>query len=90
MAEKEIIWSELAKYQLSAILDFYVQRNGNAEYSLKILRELEDLLKTLSKSDLIGRLTPNKTTRVIPMKVNLIFYEINGNHIEILTIWDNR
>jgi len=90
MAEKEIIWSKLAKLQLANVLEFYVQRNGNSNYSLKIISEVEDLLVTLSKAELIGRLSSNKFTRVISMKVYLIYYEINGNRIEIVSFWDNR
>ncbi len=90
MAEKEIVWSELAKLQLTNILDFYIQRNGNSRYSLSLLNELESLLFILSKHEQIGRITSNNITRVIPMKVYLIFYEVNGNQIEILSIWDNR
>ncbi|GAA4079582.1 hypothetical protein GCM10022389_27020 [Flavobacterium cheonanense] len=90
MAKKEIVWSKLAKLQLKNVLEFYVQRNGNSNYSLKLLNEVEDLLETLSNAELIGRLTSNKFTRVIPMKVYLIFYEINGNRIEIISFWDNR
>jgi plasmid stabilization system protein ParE len=90
MAEKEIIWSKLAKLQLANVLEFYVQRNGNSNYSLKILSEVENLLVTLSKAELIGRLSSNKFTRVISMKVYLIYYEINGNRIEIVSFWDNR
>jgi len=71
-------------------LEYYVERNGNAKYSLKLIDEVENLLNTLSKSELIGRLTSNKFTRVIPMKVYLLFYEINGNRIEIVSFWDNR
>ena len=29
MVKKEIIWSELAKLQFKAILEYYVERNGN-------------------------------------------------------------
>lgn len=90
MAEREIVWSKLAKIQLSNVLEFYVQRNGNSKYSLKILSEVEDLLETLSKTELIGRLTSNKFTRVISIKVYLLFYEINGNRIDIISFWDNR
>jgi len=42
MAKKEIIWSELAKLELSNVLEFYVVRNENSHYSLKILEEVED------------------------------------------------
>jgi len=90
MAKKEIVWSKLAKLQLKNVLEFYVQRNGNSNYSIKLLNEVEELLETLSNAELIGRLTSNKFTRVISMKVYLIFYEINGNRIEIISFWDNR
>lgn len=71
-------------------MDFYTERNGNPHYSFKILNELEDLLDTLSENEFIGRLTSNKLTMVIPMKIYLIFYELNENHIEIISFWDNR
>ncbi|RXP46070.1 type II toxin-antitoxin system RelE/ParE family toxin [Lutibacter sp. HS1-25] len=90
MARKEIIWSRRAKNELRITLEYFNERNGNSNYSLKILNEIDDLTKTLSKSELIGRLTSNKKTRVISMKVYLIFYEVNNGKIEILSFWDNR
>jgi toxin YoeB len=90
MVKKEIIWSELAKIQFSNVIEFYFHRNGNSNYSLKILEEVEDLLEILSENEAIGRLASNKTTRVIPMKIYLIFYEINQDKIEIVSFWDNR
>lgn len=90
MAKKEIVWSSLAKLQLENVLEYYFTRNESSTYSLKLLDEVEDLLETLSNSELIGRLTSNKITRVISMKVYLVFYEINQNQIEIVSFWDNR
>ena len=90
MVSKKIIWSDIAKSEFRDILEFYMNRNESLTYSLKLLDETEDLLKTLSKSELIGRLTSNKKTRVIPMKVYLIFYEIKKDTIEIVSFWDNR
>lgn len=90
MAKKEIVWSNLAETQFHTVLEFYSERNGNSNYSLKLLEEVEDLLETLSNSELIGRLASNKFTRVIPMKTYLIFYEINLDRIEIVLFWDNR
>lgn len=90
MAKKEIVWSSLAKLQLQNVLEYYFIRNESPTYSLKLLNEVEDLLETLSNSELIGRLTSNKITRVISMKVYLVFYEINQNQIEIVSFWDNR
>ncbi|MDR6966370.1 toxin YoeB [Flavobacterium arsenatis] len=90
MAKKEIVWSSLAEIQLQTVLEFYSERNGNSNYSLKLLDEVENLLETISHSELIGRLTSNKYTRVIPLKTYLIFYEVNNDRIEIVAFWDNR
>ncbi len=90
MAPKEVVWADSTKLQLSTVLEFYFFRNGNADYSLKLVDEVDDLLKTLSKSEFIGRLTSNKFTRVIVMDVFLIYYEISGEKIEIVSFRDNR
>lgn len=90
MAKKEIIWSNLAEIEFKTVLAFYTERNGNSNYSLKLLNEVEDLLDTISNASLIGRLTSNKFTRVIPLKTYLIFYELNMDRIEIVSFWDNR
>lgn len=90
MAKKQVIWSKRANAELVNVLEFYNERNGNSKYSLKILVEVEDLLKALSENELMGRLTSDRRSRVIVMEVYLIFYEINDNKIEILSFWDNR
>ena len=87
---KEIVWSNFAKKELASILDFYIQRNGNANYSEKLLDEIDDVIKTISESESIGRLTKNKFTRVFPLDNFLIFYEVNNSRIDIVSIWDNR
>ncbi len=90
MAGKKIIWSRNAKIELKKTLEYYNTRNGSSKYSLKLLTEIEELTQTLSKTEFIGRLTSNKITRVIPMKVYLLFYEITDEKITILSFWDNR
>ncbi len=90
MARKQIIWSRNARFQLQSVLEFYIERNKSNVYSLKLLDQVEDLMLTLSQNEYIGRLTSNKSTRVIPMKVYLVFYEINIDAIEIVSFWDNR
>jgi len=90
MADKKIIWSTRASKELRHILEYYNHRNKSTRYSLKLVNEIEALTKSISKNELIGRLTSNKFTRVIPMKVYLIFYEINQDYVEIVSFWDNR
>lgn len=90
MGGKKIIWSDSAKNELHKALEFYIERNGSPNYSLKLLDQTQDLMTTLSKNELIGRLTSNKTTRVIPFKEYLIFYEVKDDCVEIHSFWDNR
>lgn len=89
MAEKEIIWSTRATVELRENLSFFNERNGSVLYSEKLLKEVENLMKMLSKNELIGRLCSNKKTRVIVKKVYLIFYEVQDDRIEILSFWNN-
>ena len=84
MAYKRIIWSTRASRELKQILEYFNQRNNSSRYSLKLLNEIEYLTSNLSKNELIGRLTSNKITRVIPMKVYLIFYEIRQDTISFI------
>ncbi len=90
MVSKRIIWSSRANYELKEILNFYNKRNGNSNYSKKSLDEVESNLKSLSKNEYLGRLTTNKKTRVLVLKVFFIFYEFKNNQINILSFWDNR
>ena len=69
MVKKEIVWSIRANKELKKILEFYNKRNKSTKYSLKLLSEIDKLLDTLSQSEFIGRLTVNKKTRVLVVKV---------------------
>lgn len=90
MAKKEIIWSTNALNELRETLDFYNKRNGNTNYSIKLLDEIETTLDLLSNNEMIGRQTIDKGSRVLVKKVYLIFYELQNEKIEILSFWDNR
>jgi toxin YoeB len=90
MDSKKIIWSENAIKEFQDILAFYADRNGNPNFSLKLIQLTDDMLNTVSKSENIGRVTINRNTRVIPLKEFLLFYEIRQESIEILSYWDNR
>lgn len=90
MANKRITWSAHASSELKQTLEYFNQRNKSTRYSLKLLNEVEYLTNHLSNNELIGRLTSNKITRVIPMKTYLIFYETRQDQIQIVSFWDNR
>ncbi len=90
MAKKRVIWSSHAHQELHKTLTYYNQRNQSTQYSLKLLGAIENLTDILSENELLGRLTTNNFTRVIPINRYLIFYEIYSDHIQIVSFWDNR
>jgi hypothetical protein len=47
MAEQKVVWSALAEDQLKNTLSFYEQRNGNPDFSLKLLDEIELRIQSL-------------------------------------------
>lgn len=47
MAKKKIIWSNNAKEEFRNVLEFYTERNGSSTYSLKIIKQTEELLNIL-------------------------------------------
>ena len=54
MAEKSVICSERAISELQQIVAFYSERNGNTDYSFKILDKIEKLLEALKQNEFIG------------------------------------
>ena|SRR6187551_2674128 len=90
MAQKQIIWSQRAEEELYSVLDFYNQRNKSATYSRKLLSSVEKLISLLPKNKHLGRLSENEFTRVVVKKEFLIFYEVYGDAIVIVSFWDNR
>ncbi len=73
MAEQKVIWSALAEDQLNNTLSFYAQRNGNPNFSIKMLDEIELRIQSLLANKQIGRLTTNKVTRVLPFRTFALF-----------------
>ena len=90
MGGRKIIWSRRAEKELLHILDFYIERNGNAKYSTKLLEEVEKIVNLVLAQSQLGHLTENKTTQVIVKDKFLIFYEVSIDYIEVVSFWDGR
>ncbi len=85
MAGEKIVWSGPSGDELRKVLNYFILRNGNINYSVKLLNQVEDLLDILSKNEFIGRLTSNQVTRVIPLEQYLIFYETQEEVIHMVS-----
>ncbi|WP_298651009.1 type II toxin-antitoxin system RelE/ParE family toxin [uncultured Proteiniphilum sp.] len=90
MVKRTIIWSGQASSELKSTLLFYNLRNGNIKYSLRLLDQIKQITDALSENEFMGRLSEDKSTRIIVMKAYLIFYETVESEIHILSFWDNR
>ena len=90
MVKRKIIWAPRAKFDLLAILDFYYKRNGTKTYSRKLSASIRKSIRLLEKYSEIGVLTDISNVRNLIKGDFNIFYEIQTDYVEIITIWDSR
>jgi len=90
MVKYKVKWSVQARFDLIDILKFYLERNGNAVYS----RKLNSIIKTgasqILKNPYIGIQTDKDSVRSLITIDYQIIYEIIGNQILIVMVWDCR
>jgi plasmid stabilization system protein ParE len=90
MAKRKIVWSPQAKLDQFIILEYYYKRNGNKTYSQKLYKRFKSATRILIKHPEIGIQTDVKNIRTLIEGDYAIFYRINQNIIEVITIWDSR
>jgi toxin YoeB len=90
MAERKVIWAARANTELAEILTYFLTRNKNGAYSLKLVSNFEKAVQQIVKNPSIGRPTSKLQVRVLPVKEYLIFYLVQETEIKILSVWDNR
>jgi len=79
-----------AKIKLTQILEFYIDRNKNKTYSVKLYHQFQKNIKLLIKQPYIGVKTNLKDIRSLVIGEFLIFYQITEDKIIIHTVWDCR
>ncbi|MEO8209719.1 MAG: type II toxin-antitoxin system RelE/ParE family toxin [bacterium] len=90
MAKRKIEWSPNALEDLSIILNYYIERNGNKNYSRKLLTQIKKIISFIRDNNYLGKTTDDSKTRVLIYKNYKIFYEITEEKIKIKIIWDSR
>lgn len=86
----KIIWQPSAKNQLTNTLEYFSTRNGNNNYSKKLLKSVKDTISSLSKFPNLGKPTENENVRELIHLDYSIFYVIDIDKIDIILFWDNR
>ena len=90
MVKRQVIWSHKARIKLVQILDFYIERNQNKIYSIKLNTEIKNQINILLKQPDIGIKTGIESIRGLIIKDITIFYENKKDYIVIHSIWDCR
>jgi plasmid stabilization system protein ParE len=88
MAKYKIEWSTEARLDLIDILEFYINRNKSASYSIKINSLINKSLKIILKNPLIGLESQIESVRALITGDYQIIYEISDHMILIVMIWD--
>ena len=90
MASKKSNLSPLASTEFKDILEFYLERNGSATYSLKLLETVDKMINLLQNQPHLGRNTTDRNARVISFSHFLLIYDETERELNILSVWDNR
>ena len=90
MVKYKVEWSIEARLDLLDILDFYFQRNGNANYSRKLNTRINKSIKHATKNPLLGLQTDIDSVRAIVTGDYQIIYEIIERTILVVMVWDCR
>lgn len=90
MASREVIWTKTAAKQRRLILEYWVEKTGNSDFSLMLLYEAKDRVEQLISHPMSGQKTDYPDTRALSLGHYSIFYKIHKNNIVITAFWDNR
>jgi len=87
---KRLIWSEKAQREKESILTYWLERNGTKTYSKKLAHQFNKSIQHILKFNLIGSETTRKGIRVLVSGNYLIFYKVEEQEIQILSLRDSR
>ncbi|MDP3914300.1 MAG: type II toxin-antitoxin system RelE/ParE family toxin [Bacteroidota bacterium] len=90
MVKFKIEWSVEARLDLIDILEFYINQNDSATYSIKLNSEINKSVKLISRNPFIGIPTDYDSVRAFVKGDYQIIYEIVGKLILVIMIWDCR
>ena len=90
MVGRKVIWTETAAKQRRLILEYWLQRNQSATYSLKLLELSNEKAEIIAENPLIYKTSEFPNMRVAAMGHFSLFYKTNDDNVIITAFWDNR
>ncbi len=83
---KHIVWTIRAKNELIDILQYWINRNKSKTFSIKLNNLIDEHLNLVAKFPQIGRNTDIAGVSVKVIQKYLLYYEVYGNTVFVLTI----
>lgn len=87
---KRVIWSKRAKEDRQEILEYWLERTGDKVYSRKLSKRFREKIKYIAEYNYIGTATDIENVRAAVCGDYMLFYEIDGEYIKVLAVWDCR
>jgi len=86
---KRIKWSKRSRKDRLEIFQYWTDRNKSKTYSKKLKQLFNDSINRASKSPESGTPTDLPNVKIKMVKDYLLFYSIEPDFIEVITIWDS-
>lgn len=87
---KQIKWSVRANQDRLEILDYWIKGNQSNSYSLKLDLLFRQTVELLANTPEIVKPTDIIDVTIKIVRDCLIFYRLENDFLEIVTIWDSR
>ena len=86
----KVIWTLRSQADRKHILNYWMEHDKSNTYSKKLNRLFKEAAHLIKTYPNIGKPTDIEHVSVKIIRDYLMFYEISGGNIYILTIWDSR
>ena len=90
MAGRTLTWSPEAEEDVKNILAFYLERNGNSEYSDKLAKQIKAALDNVVSNPYLGQKYGSRGFRFVVVKPFQVFYRVTKTEIRVSAVWDGR
>lgn len=91
MAQREIEWTSRALSDRTGILEYWYDRTGSVDYSVKLQELFYATTRLFSKMPDAGReFNQEKNIRYVIIKYYRIYYTYTDQKFIVLSIWDTR
>ncbi len=90
MAERTLNWTNHAKADVVAILEFYYHRNGNSDYGNRLVREFQERMDGVVTNPYLGEKWKRSGFRYVVVSPFQLFYRVTKTEIIVSMVWDSR